>query len=87
MYKLANHVIVITRDYMWAESCYKHNLGVFNDSVACIMNSAEQIMQDSIDTPEGKKYKEALDRFKEVTPTGDRNCIDEDDRFYLFGYM
>lgn len=87
MYKLANNVIVITRNYMWAESCYKHNLGVLNDSVARIMYSAEQIMRDSINTTEGRKYKKALDRFKEVTPTGDRNCTEEDNRFYLFGYM
>lgn len=85
MYRLANNVVMVTRDYIWAESCYRHNLGVFNDSVADIMNSAKQIMLDSIDTPEGRKYKKALDRFREVTPS-DRNCIDSD-RFYLFGYM
>ena len=87
MYKLANNVIIITRDYMFAESCYKHNLSTLNDSIAYILDSAEQIMQDSIDTSVGEKYKEAFDKFREVTPTGDRNCIDENNRFYLFGYM
>lgn len=78
MYKLANDVVAITRDYIWAYHCYTYNLGLLNDSTT-------QIMEDSINTPDGLKYKAVLDKYIEVTPM-DKNCYDDGDNFYLFGY-